>query len=129
MTSRVLNLKSMNINTLNRRYDEFHQFMKDIDNEDGLSIKSCVSIASDDEDEYNVSEAYQEIKDVLMTNQPAINIKVTLKPKDVNFFDWGSREAKDWNTNFGQATTTFLKKKKKIFPELKHTYFKPPPVS
>jgi hypothetical protein len=127
MTSSVFNSKNIKINSLNRRFDQFHQFMTDIDNEDDLSIKSGVSIASDDEDADNVSEAYQEIKDVLMTNQPPI--KVTLKPKDVNFYDWGSPEPKDWNNNFGQASTTFLKKKKKIFPELKHTYFKPPPVS
>ena len=112
-----------------QRFDQFHQFMKDIDNEDGLSIRSGVSIASDDEDGDNVSEAYEEIKDVLMTNQPA-TIKVTLKPKDVNFFDWGSKEGKEWNSNFGPTSTTFLRNKKKIFPELKHTYFKPsPPIS
>ena len=109
----------------NKGLYQFNRYMNDCDNEDGLSIKSGISIDSDEEDADNVSEAYQEIKEVLLTNQP----RVVLKPKDVNFFEWNSKDFKEWNNNFGKTSTNSQKHKKKLLPDLKHTYFKQSPAS
>ena len=98
-----------------------NRFISDFDNEDGLSIKSGMSIGSDDDD--GASEAYQEIKEVLLTNQMT---KPSLKMKDVNFYEWSATNEKQ-NNNLPQSTglVNTNKNKRQVFPDLKHTYFKP----